>query len=101
MDCNSLLTTFDLLQFRDQCSSVWISNKQGAASHTIDFIVLGAHFAQAFVDAETSIHIDNGHIAQDHFPSIATLGFSSSSSKHGFQYYEECFTSAATEQLLC
>ena len=71
-----LLMTFDLPQSTEQGSNTCSGNRRGITSRTTDYIAFNPDFARAFVDTKTLSHIDNGHVPQNHFLSVAS--FSSS-----------------------
>ena len=66
-----LCTTYDMPAFRHATANTWTANKAGALPHTIDYVLFSSNLRSSVVKAYTCSHIDNTHVAQDHWPTLA------------------------------
>ena len=77
LDTHQLVANFSLPAFTSKCRDTWVSTSGNL--HTIDYVCFKSNMAESVKDAATLKHIDNGLIAEDHWPSYAKFAFLHSS----------------------
>ena len=80
LDAHQLVANFSVPAFSNKCRDTWVSTKGNL--HTIDYVCFKSSMIGSVKDAATLKHIDNGHDADDHWPSYAKFAFSHQSKPH-------------------
>ena len=80
LDAHQLVANFSVLGFSNKCRDTWVSSEGNL--HTIDYVCFKSSMTESVIDAATLKHIDNGHSADDHWPSYAKFAFSHQSKPH-------------------